>query len=98
MERSVSIPCVVSAKALWRTQYAPVLLRVGPNTQRLVFAQKSDLRLNEQPPTLEELTATLSAKILREDREQIVVSLLTRGVPTELSIAKSVFRTAAASV
>ena len=97
MERNVSIPCVVSAKALWRAQYAPVLIRVGPDKQRLVFAQRNDLRLNEQSSALEELTATLSAKILREDPEEIVVSLLTRGIPTELSIAKAVFRAAAAS-
>ncbi len=93
MERSVAIPCVVSARALWRTPYALALIRVGPKTQKLVWAQRKDLVLDAQSPTEEELSAALLARVLREEEDAVVVSLRTRGMLTELAISKAVFKT-----
>ncbi len=97
MERSVAIPCVVSARALWSAPYAPALIRVGPTTQKLVWAHRKDLVLDAQSPAEEELSATLLAQLLREEGDAVVVSLRTRGLPTELAISKVVFKTLEAS-
>jgi hypothetical protein len=89
---NIAIPCVVAARPLWRTQYAPALIRVAPNRQKLVWAERRDLEIQSQSATADELSATLRARVLREEPDSFVVCLRTRGIPTEIVVLKAVMK------
>lgn len=98
METDVRIPCTVAARALWRTPYAPALVHLAPNRQRLIWAARNDLLLDPQSATAEELTAMLVVKLVREEKDKVVVALRTRGTLIELSLAKELLSRGAGSV
>ena len=90
MQTEVQVPCVVAARTLWRAPYAPALVRLAPNRQRLVWAARKDLVLDPQSADADELSATLKARLVREVEGAVVISLLTRGIRMELSLSKAV--------
>lgn len=97
MEKHVAVPCVVAAKPLWQAPYALALVRISPQEQKLVWAEKKDIVLDSQSPTADELSATIKARLLREEKDLVVVVVHTRGIPAELSVTKALLKTKASS-
>jgi len=97
VETEIHIPCVVPARTLWRTQYAPALLWLGENRQKLVWASRKEVTLNLQAADAEELTGTLRARLVRVECDALIVSLRTRGNTLEISVPKSLLNDAMTS-